>query len=627
MSDADLLALGEAAGLIVHWTDASGQPQTASAGTVRAAVEALGFPAANEDAIADSRRRLEQSGRDAGPLRVERDSRPPGYYRDPQGHGTIAVPPERCFSVRDAVSGRRACGLAVQLYSLRGGHSADFGDLAALVALTREAAAHGVDAVAVSPMHAPFAAAPESASPYSPSSRYFLNPLYADIALAGDGFAPPADGGGAIIDWKAAGPRKYAALREAFSRFQRAGPSDDFRAFSAEGGERLANHALFEALDGHFRAQNICTWRQWPAAFRDPKGPGIGPFAQAQADAISFHMFLQWIAAKSLHSAQCAARDAGMAIGIVTDLAIGTDPNGSSAWSAPHEFLSGLTVGAPPDALNPHGQDWGLTAVSPTALRAGGYAAFIDTLRTAMRYAGGVRIDHIIGLQRLWLVPQGARADEGIYLRYPLDDLLALVALESHIHRAVVIGEDLGTVPEGFRERLPRHGILGLEVLWFQREGDRFIAPWRWSRDTAAMTTTHDLPTVAGWWAGRDLEWHERLGWLSHHDREGRMGVRAVERESLWSACVQAGVASGTPPPADEPAHAVGAAIGLVAQTPAELAVVPIEDVMNLEQQPNIPGTIDEHPNWRRRLPEGSTLHSPQARANLAALVRRRTVS
>ena len=317
-----------------------------------------------------------------------------------------------------------------------------------------------------------------------------------------------------------------------------------------------------------------------------------------------------------------------MAIGIVTDLAIGTDPDGSAAWSAPEELLSGLAVGAPPDALNAQGQDWGLTAVSPAALREGGYAAFIDALRAAMRYAGGVRIDHVIGLQRLWLVPEGARADEGIYLKYPVDDLLDLVALESHAHRAIVIGEDLGTVAEDFRARLPKHGILGLQVLWFQRDGDRFLAPRQWSRDTAAMTTTHDLPTVAGWWTGHDLEWLETLGWLSGHPAtEAKRHARAAERESLWSACADAGTAKGERPAPGDPAPAVNAAIGLVGQTPADLAIVPMEDILNMREQPNIPGTIDEHPNWRRRLGAGDALHAAPARANLAALVRGRNAS
>src|SRR6201991_4814516 len=214
-----------------------------------------------------------------------------------------------------------------------------------------------------------------------------------------------------------------------------------------------------------------------------------------------------------LVDAQRAAIDAGMSIGLVADLAVGTDGGGSQAWSHHREMIHGLSVGAPPDALNRLGQDWGLTTYSPLALQSEGFAGFIGLLRAALRSAGGVRIDHVLGLRRLWMVPHGAAATEGAYVRYPLEDMLRLVALESHLHRAIVIGEDLGTVPSDFRQAIGEKGVLGIRVLWFERAADGgFIAPSEWSDKAMATTSTHDVSTVAGWWSGRDVEWRKRTG-------------------------------------------------------------------------------------------------------------------
>lgn len=615
MSDDALLALGSAAGLMVEWRHANGELRHVPVDTIRAVLQALGYAVSNPSDIAASLQRAQNASPPR--LRIVHDGREPGYYEDE--HGLAAVPPQRCFSVRD-IAPRRFAGVAVQLYSLRGGHTAEFGDLAALGELARHIP---VDAITVSPLHAPFSAACDRNSPYSPSSRFFLNPIYADIALAGA--APSADDGNtADIDWSQAGPKKIAALREAYARFDIAAP--DFYAFCSEGGEHLARHAIFEALDAHFRAMNVHGWRNWPEEYRNPKSAAVDHFAREHVKDVKFHFFLQWLTAKSLQAAQKTARENGMKIGIITDLAIGTDPNGSQAWSAPDEMLAGLSVGAPPDVFNPAGQDWGLTALSPTGLRESGYAAFIDTLRAAMRYAGGVRIDHVIGFERLWLVPHGAKPDEGVYLRYPMRELFDLVALESQRCRAIVVGEDLGTVSERFREELARRGVLGMEVMWFQREGERFIPPGRWSQNALATTTTHDLPTVAGWWGGRDIDWMEKLHRRSSHgDVAAERRAREHDQQILWSAFSETGVVQADARPlADDPAPAVCAAIKFVSQSPADLAIIPIEDVLALREQPNIPGTIDEHPNWRRRLPPSDVLNSQIAKDNLDALTRDR---
>jgi 4-alpha-glucanotransferase len=307
-----------------------------------------------------------------------------------------------------------------------------------------------------------------------------------------------------------------------------------------------------------------------------------------------------------------------MRVGLISDLAVGMNPGGSHAWSRQQDLLLGLNIGAPPDLINARGQDWGLTGFSPQSLAASGYEPFIATLRAALRHAGGVRIDHVMGLARLWLVPHGAPPTAGAYLAYPLEDLLRITALESHRHNAIVIGEDLGTVEPAFRRRLAAAGIAGMDVLWFQRRGRAFLPPRRWRSDAVAMTTTHDLPTVAGWWSGADIETRAAIGLAAATEKV----ERAKDRASLWRAFGKASVANADQPASQDTGPAVDAAIAYTAQSPASLALIPVEDVLGLREQPNLPGTIDEHPNWRRRLPHSTSklLDAPTVRARLKAL-------
>jgi 4-alpha-glucanotransferase len=507
---------------------------------------------------------------------------------------TLAVAPARCVTLEEVGAGRRMWGVAAQVYGLRRAGDGGIGDAGAVRDLAEAAARRGADAVALSPVHSLFAADPARHGPYSPSSRLFLNPLYGDPSIV---FGPErlashaagADEQMPLIDWAAAGAAKFARLRRLFDDFTTRDLAvgtplaTDFERFVQAGGDALHEHALFEAL----HAERPGNWVDWPAGWR-----------QGDAASVRYHLFLQWIAARSFAAAQTAARAAGMRIGLIGDLAIGMDRAGSHAWARQSDLLLGLSIGAPPDGFNPRGQDWGLTGFSPRALVARGFEPFLATLRAALAHAGGVRIDHIMGLMRLWLVPRGAPASEGAYLAYPLEDLLRLLALESHRHGAVVIGEDLGTVPPGFRARLRRAGIAGMDVMWFERTRLSYRKPGRWRRDAVAMTTTHDLPTVAGWWSGEDIRTRRTLGLGNASEEE----ERRQDRVRLWRAFTAAGAAQGVPPPVDRPAAAVDAALGYVAQSPAPLMLAPLEDLLGLAAQPNLPGTIDEHPNWRRRL-------------------------
>jgi 4-alpha-glucanotransferase len=271
--------------------------------------------------------------------------------------------------------------------------------------------------------------------------------------------------------------------------------------------------------------------------------------------------------------------------------------------------------------FNAAGQNWGITALSPLNLRKNGFAPFVALLRANMAYAGGIRIDHAMGLMRLWVIPEGASPTDGVYLRYPLDDMLRLLSLESHRARAIVIGEDLGTVPHGFSQTLADRGILGMQVLWFEHDPDgQLRAPSRWRREAVAMTTTHDLPTVAGWWNGRDIEWRAKAGIRTHTgdstaDRQERKNLK----EKLWSALRAADCVSSHQP--DGVKSVIDGAICYVGKTPCRLAIVAAEDICGVEEQPNLPGTIDEHPNWRRRLPSGSFFSKPHVSERLARFV------
>src|SRR5690606_12740120 len=313
-------------------------------------------------------------------------------------------------------------------------------------------------------------------------------------------------------DWPEVGRHRLALLRDLFIGFPGNASPDaqkTFRKFREEAGNALEQHAIFEALHAAHLPGGAPGWQQWPEGLRSPDSREVEVFAASNTQEIRFHAFLQWLADRGLAGAQKAARDAGMRIGLVGDLAVGTDPGGSHAWSRQAEIITGLSPGAPPDIYNPSGQAWGLTAFAPRALRQHGFRAFIEMLRACLAHVGGLRIDHALGLARMWLVPEGADPKDGAYVTYPFDDMVRLIALESTRHKAIITAENLGTVPPDFNDRIESVGMLGMSVLWFERTDDKppgFRAPRDWSTANMATTSTHDLPTVNGWWRQRDLD-------------------------------------------------------------------------------------------------------------------------
>jgi len=675
--DRDLRDLARAAGIAVEWRDVNRRHHEVGPEAMRAILAALDLPAEGEAAIRESRERLREDLRGLPPLCTALRGRPvllglpgepefrlrlesgeswegrawqedglctlppvaeAGYHRlEIAGQETVlAVCPPRCHGIEPGTrQGSRPWGLAAQLYSPRRPGDGGIGDFTGLAQLAASAARRGADAIAISPVHAQFSADPERFSPYAPSSRLFLNVLHADPAALGvaalraalsetglaDEFArlETLD----LVDWPAAARLRLRVFRAIFDRW----PGDPaFDRFRAGGGEALESHARFEALHAHLYGADpaLWHWQDWPAEYADPGAPGVARFAAENAREVAFHAFLQWIADRGLGTAQAAFRQAGAGIGLIADLAVGTDGGGSHGWSRQGQILRGVGVGAPPDIFSPLGQSWGIAAFSPKGLRDHGYAAFLEMLRAAMRHAGGVRIDHVMGLARLWLVPAGQEATGGAYLHFPVEDLLRLVALESRRNGAIVVGEDLGTLPEGFRERLDEAGLMGLRVLWFEQEeeGRGFVPPAAWSPGAVAVTTTHDLPTVAGWWRGRDIAWRAGLGLLgAGEDGTAQRNERLLDRAMLWQSMRESGAAGGDLPEEDADGTVATAAARHVGSAACALALLPLEDALALEEAPNLPGTTEGHPNWRRRLPgEAATmLDDPETAARLEA--------
>lgn len=651
MSTDSLSKLAKAAGIALDWEDIAGVARRVTPQSARAILTALGHPCDTEGECRESlsklthavapKRLVVEAGQDfrlpieAAKARLVLESgetRRLDLIRGPAGvtaRGVsvlgyhqleidgakveLAVCPPRCLTIGERL-GRRAWGLAAQLYSLPGpGAFGDFGDLARLA---QAAAAVGADALAVSPTHALFAADASAYSPYSPSSRDQLNGLYASLSALEPSSIPQVQS--ALIDWLTAAPQKTRALREALATTE----TDPRRAaFVEAGGEPLRRHALFEALHGYFRdTQGVSDWRAWPAPFQDPaRAEAAARSPELQAE-VAFHMGVQWAADLSLQQAQAVALERGIGLGLISDLAVGLSPSGAHAWAYPDELLKGLTLGAPPDAFQAKGQGWGITSFSPEALRRTGFDPFLRTLRSALKHAGGVRIDHALGLKRLWVLPEGASPLEGAYLDAPFEDLLRLLALESHRANAVVIGEDLGVVPPGLRDALEQHAVLGMQVLPFEQEEGQPRAPQTWRKRAVGLTSTHDLSPLGGWWVGTDLTWRRHLD--PDFDLKAGQDERDVARANFWAAAKMAGVTSGPQPSAETPGPAIDAAIAYVAATPCELVLFPLEDLFGEIEAVNLPGVVDEHPNWRRRYlsPITTLFAAPDVARRLAGL-------
>jgi 4-alpha-glucanotransferase len=513
----------------------------------------------------------------------------PGWYTLTNGgvHTTVLVAPPKLPEPP------HTWGWMVQLYALHSASSWGIGDLADLREfLTWTATAHGSGAVLVNPLHAVTPISPVQPSPYSPSSRRFVNPLYlritdigayrrGDPALRVEVDALRIDSGDERINHDAVWQAKRAALELLWRAEGTPCPALP---------ERLRDFATFCAL----AEQHGPRWSHWPSELQHPAT------ASADPQRVAFHAWVQQQCNEQLAAARDAAR--GMAIGVVHDLAVGVNPEGADAWALQDVLATGVTVGAPPDTFNQQGQNWGLPPWRPDQLAATGYAAYRDMLRAVLEHADGLRIDHVPGLWRLWWVPPGASPDQGTYVHYDAEVMLAALALEAHRAGAVVIGEDLGTVEPEVTETLEARRMLGCAVLWFARDkkapGTPLLAPPRWPQQAAASISTHDLPTAVGFLRGEHVRVRAALGLLN--DETAEWTQARAERAELLSLLRAEGLLRAE---AESEEEIVVAMHALLARTPCRLLLVSPYDVVGEPRQPNLPGTVDEYPNWRLPLP------------------------
>ncbi len=530
---------------------------------------------------------------------------PRGYHEFVPRRGQpvpVIAAPAACFLPEDL----RTWGWAIQLYAARSRRSWGIGDLSDLRRLGRWAVRQGAGIALINPLAAPTPTLPQQPSPYFPSSRRFRSPLYLRIEEV-DGAGALADlstiaararalNKDRVIDRDAVFKLKIGALERIWRAVQRrAMPT--FEAFVREQGRGLEQFAAFCAIAERFQSG----WHGWPEELRHPDSAAVRDLVRTRpfADRIRFHQWLQFQVDVQL------AR-ASRTLAVMQDLPIGFDADGADAWAFQDVIAPGMSVGAPPDEFNTRGQDWGLPPFVPHKLRAAGYQPFIDTIHACVRHAGGLRIDHVMGLFRLFWIPAGGEPASGAYVRSNARDLLAIVALESLRARAVIVGEDLGTVEEEARQALAAKRVLSYRLLWFEKD-----PPSRYPEQALAAVTTHDLPTIAGLWTGSDLAAQKELGLAPNE-----AGTREI-------AARVKGMTKATPRTATS--TVVARVYEALAQAPSRILTATLDDAMAVEERPNMPATTDEWPNWSVALPQPiETLEKSPAAARIARALRRK---
>ena len=565
---------------------------------------------------------------------------PPGYYDVSvriTGRGApyearqlLVIAPTGCPPLREMVGDGGVFGLTTNLYTVRSDRNAGFGDLTDLRALAEWGGEIGAAFIGVNPLHALFNRG-TAISPYSPVSRLFRNPLYLDVtALPELADSPEAQEmlestrvrvtlaelrRAARIDHERIVATIEPIARAVFRSFverHRSHRTERWLAmerFCEEQGRALVDFGTFMALDRHHG--NIRPWSEWPAGHRDPRSPAVVEFRERHADEILFHQWLQFALDAQLAEVASGARDAGMRIGLYQDLAIGTAPQSADRWANPGLFVSGASLGAPPDPYSETGQVWGLPPIDPRRLARSGYRYWIEVVRASLRHAGALRIDHVMGLFQQFWIPDGATGEDGAYVGFPADDLLGILTLEATRARALVVGEDLGTVPPHVPPAMRECEILRSRVLYFERtRSGGFARGSTYPRFALATANTHDMPTLAGWWGARDLDLHHLLPKKRKRGAEGREGARErtarAAREKEKRALLRRLAAEGALPSAREPesgAELRGAVHRFLCSTPAALVGISLDDLAGEVEPVNLPGVEpDRFPSWTRRM-------------------------
>jgi len=546
------------------------------------------------------------------------------------GESRLIVAPDTCYEPPILQKGERVWGIAVQLYSLRSSNNWGMGDFHDLRDLIELSAPLGCGIVGLNPLHALMPANPAHISPYSPSSREFLNVLYIAIPQVPEFSACEAAmahvksaGFQAMlaelrsldkVDYVRVAAAKFVVLRQLYEHFRTTHltpgtpRADAFRKYVESRGEPLRLHAIYDALDAHWRLQGpqYWGWPSWPDEYREPASSSVEKFARERVQEVEYFLYLQWLAEEQLSGAQQLATRRGMSLGLYGDIAVGANPGGSETWANRHLYRLGASVGAPPDALALKGQDWGIPPQDPAELRSQLYEPFIVMIRNNMRAVSALRLDHAMTLFRLWWVPRGLSSAEGAYVHYPLQDLIAILALESHRNECVVIGEDLGTVPEEVHDAMEQYRAYHYKVLFFERSDDGvFKPPAEYIPHALATVTTHDLPTLRGWWEATDIGLRDQLNlYPSVEVREEVQRGREAERVAMMHALVAQRLwywQSWEPLPSYSPAlaRAIHAYLGL---SLSNIAMMQIEDLIGMPDAVNIPGTDKEHANWQRKV-------------------------
>lgn len=546
---------------------------------------------------------------------------------------TLIITPKACFKQSPIEQGKKLWGPSVQLYTLRTQHNwgiGDFGDLKQLVA---DISSRGGDFVGLNPIHSLFPANPEGASPYSPSSRRWLNILYIDVSSVPE-FALSAEAQQTVgsaefqqrlqkardahwVNYTEVSELKMSILPLLFTEFKtrhldkNSDRAQAFLAFVEEGGDSLMHQAAFDALhaDLHAEDSNMWGWPVFPEKYRTFESPATQKYIKENIEKVHLYMYLQWLADCQINDAQSLAEEKGMAVGLYRDLAVGVADSGSETWADEGNLVMDASIGAPPDILGPLGQNWGLPPLNPEVLQATGYDAYIKLLRANMKHCGALRIDHVLGLLRLWWIPKGEDATQGAYIYYPVQDMLAILALESHRYQCSVIGEDLGTVPDEIVDILADAGVHSYKVFFFETSEDDggFISPKHYAPQSMAALCTHDMPTLRGFWHCDDLKMGQEIGLYPNQEQlnglfDDRLECKQGILDSVaWHGFLPEGVGrDASQVPMDS---YLAEALQLhVAAGSSTLLSVQLEDWLEMDQPVNIPGTVDEYPNWRRKL-------------------------
>ncbi|MFL5561590.1 MAG: 4-alpha-glucanotransferase [Gemmatimonadaceae bacterium] len=544
---------------------------------------------------------------------------------------SLIVVPTSCLTPEQVLKGRKVFGITANLYTVRSARNWGVGDFTDLAALLRWAASVGAEFVGVNPLHA-LRNADGDISPYSPISRLFRNPLYIDVeAVPGFG-ASHAEReiignaqfqaelrrvrGSDHVEYEAVMRLKWRLMRELHAAHLR-GPRDrnpDWQRWRASQGEALECYATFRALGEHLGRDGDApvSWHEWPEQYRDPRSAAVRRFREIHEDEIDFHRWLQFVIDQQLAQAAKSARDAGMAIGLYQDLAIGTSPNGADGWANPDLFVKGVSIGAPPDPYSATGQNWGLPPIDPRALRRQRYEYWIQLVRSSLRHGGALRIDHVMGLFRQFWIPEGRSGTDGAYVRFPSDDLLGILALESTRAGALVVGEDLGTVPDDVPPAMRRWHLLSSKVLYFERDGNAFKPAASYDAESLATANTHDMPTLDGFWRARDVEIRRSVGLVESdaaarearatRDEEKRALLERLTADELLSP-EQADELSKPEPAAAARAALRGAVHEFLCRTPAALVGLSLDDIVGEAEPVNVPGVgSDKFASWSRRL-------------------------